>query len=436
MLFFLNLYIILNKYIYIIFFVLGSQDIVVDAYKNNNNQGNVAPFSSTNIMSVMDTKQPSTDNNPFGNKKHSKHNTDIINTTNSNEPYSIVQTTVEPKAVLQTIEENHSFTAEIGAEKGSEEATEPRNNPAANLASSNHFAESGESGDGLSKNSFVSRVSPSKMAPQQQSGISASVSPTHKNLCKTSAKSPIMPKTLALSAPKPSSPTISPDISKGGHAMTYQIQAQVHPPSSYQSSLQSKKNHQPPPYQGIGSLQSQGLSSYHFLDQTNNCILEHDELAEMASLTESASSSSFQKQNHPSSNNLHGNFLQCSNPSSQPHSPHPSISPTPSYGNSNMYSSPHGGTSNSSHAMGSSLTPGNPHPANTSPHSTGSFQGSGSHVGSLSSASPYGGQNANLSTLNGDLTPRGHSRGDLCDERSPKSSISHLSLRSPSFPCR
>jgi len=371
---------------------------------------------------ISDTTTASSLNKP----KHPK----INNEYNENSKFT-VPTDSTNKVPLQTIEENNpTLNSSILENQNPDSMTSNLKN-VRNLSSNN----------GLTEESNNTKTSPKKCIS-----------------CLTAASDPkikpnILPKTLPLTSTtqKIVGSTAVAEISKGSsgsggsNPSTYQLQAQVHHHPSHHgsTSVQSSKK-------GFSSVasssssqssssQQPSVSSYHYLDQTSNCILEHDdehdpEVEEKVSL--STSSSFHQSKSHishtkqpQSSSYFHGSTnLTNTNPNQiapPPHSPHSSISPTPSYGNPNA-------SYQSSHMMGSSLVPGNPHPVSTSPHSIGSFQGLGGYGGGVLGQNPLG-----SSMLNGDLTPRGGmSRGDLCDERSPKSSISHLSLLSASFPCR
>ena len=306
------------------------------------------------------------------------------------------------------------------------------------------------------------------------SHVSASVSSGHPPLCRSPVAASVSPTPIA-------HPTTFPDAARGP-CTTYQIQAQVHS-SPYQASLLAKtaapgltahpsathqSNFTVSSYENntCASNRSAGGANQHCANATsgkmhssqvmphtasqgNSLYLTYQSATNaqtMPNQTQSLSSSQLSAlAAHPahqislhSNPNLHST-CHSSSPSPAAHQPTALQTPAhnPSYNNPPSHNSCSYNPSsyNQSSHNPSSLSTSHPPALSTSPHSGLSTYPACSPYSQPSGSSLATGSSS--TTLNGDLTPRGPCRGgDLGEERSPKSSVSHLSLLSASFPCR
>lgn len=228
-------------------------------------------------------------------------------------------------------------------------------------------------------------------------------------------------------SPSRSSVTSPGDVSRVLPASTYQTQAQVHTSSPYQTNSSSLAKVSPNNSSSSSSYQPVNFTPYQPSSDSNSNNGDTAAVGHRGVLGGSQAS------------NSHATSKVCSYHSAQ-------LSASSSLFHQSGSSNLGGAASNFGGGAPYSLS-ANPHPAATSPHpSTGTHQSSSSHstitshsggLGSHSNSSQPGlsGGGSSNATINGDLTPRGQIR-ELGDERSPKSSISHLSLLSASFPCR
>ncbi|XP_047735901.1 uncharacterized serine-rich protein C215.13-like [Hyalella azteca] len=229
-----------------------------------------------------------------------------------------------------------------------------------------------------------------------------------------------------------------PDISRV-LPTTYQIQAQVHS-SPYHNNSSSRIS-------PSSSYQACHANPYQASDANSNNLV-NDNAASPPGLSNHRAhgiTSTISSKAHGTPSSHLGPYhapYQTTQLLSSGQLPAPSHQVSSSHSSSSSHLSHHGISGGSNPGSGYSLSANTTHQA-TSPHpSTGTHQSSSSHStshslghGSLSSSQQQGHSGGGSSTINGDLTPRGMYKGDLGEERSPKSSISHLSLLSASFPC-
>ena len=322
----------------------------------------------------------------------------------------------------------------------------------------------------VSSNTFISSSSGGSTISESQSNSCKSAKYTS-NILQGSAISSVgsrpsvAPINSSISPSSSNLPSAS-DISRGP-PKTYQIQAQVHT-SPYQTSIhakatsnflshttsaqQSNSNIGTPIEHSSNSIAAKDLNLPNIYRNSSTSIGVNNHQSSIGK----SHSSQLNSHNISQSNPLHSTY-QNSSQQSMPHqtqslsssqlsamASHPCHQISP-HSNPNLHSCHNTSTSPGvpHHSSGShfqqqtSSSAGHsintPHPAGLTSYPACNPYNAQQQTGGSSSATVTG---SSSTTLNGDLTPRGPCRGDLGDERSPKSSISHLSLLSASFPCR